>query len=111
MTTQLYNGFIAEVANRIYNHVVAEQLEAGRNQDIEPDFGLASGWVEARIDVETRTIFDKGDYLTPDYVEVRYDSIYLHSGAAIHQNIDDEGELIERDSIMAINRELAKLCA
>lgn len=111
MRTQLYDGFITEVANRIYTHVIDEQLAAGRNQFIETKFGLSpAGWLEANVDVETRETFDKGDYLTPDYSTTVYTDICLRS-AYTYAGIDDDGEEIDSDFIKDINQELARLCA
>lgn len=107
----LYEKYLQQVAQTIYAHVVNEQMPTGYHQSIEPAFGLGgSNWIDARVDITTRETFDKGDYLTPDYVEVEYTNIRLLPNAAI---MDEDGEDMEFDDYdtMFINRELAKLCA
>jgi len=107
----MHTNFLKEVANTIYTHVISEQLAAGDNQDITPDFGISNDWwIDARIDVNTRETFDKGDYLTPDYCDVEYTGICLHPYSSI---VDSEGEAREfdRDEIKMINNELKRLCA
>lgn len=106
-----YERYIHEVAETIYYHVVNEQMPSGEAQCIEPAFGLGGvNWIDARVDVETREMFDKGDYLTPDYVEVEYTDIRLLPFAAI---MDEDGEDMEftYEDTKNINRELVKLCA
>lgn len=111
MTTTQYNNYIREIAETIYVHVVNEQIPSGSGQCIEPAYGLGGvNWIDARVDVATRETFDKGDYLTPDYLEVEYTDIRLLPNAAI---MDEDGEdmTFSAEDTKNINRELARLCA
>lgn len=111
MESAMNHDFCKEIAQNIYDYVVSEELGAGCYQPIEADYGLSKEWyIDGRVDVQTREIFDKGDYLTPDYMAVEYTGISLLPHSAI---IDDEGYEMPFDAaeIRDINRELAKLCA
>lgn len=111
MESAMNRDFVKEVAQSIYDYVIAEEMQAGEGLPIEADYGLSKDWwIDGRVDVRTHEIFDKGDYLTPDYSAVEYTSINLCPRSSI---IDDEGYEMYFDAaeIRDINRELAKLCA
>lgn len=114
-TLDLHPDVATLLANDIYAYIHDAQFEVGECQTIELSCGANKDcWLEARVDIDRRELYEKGDYLTPDYVEVEYTNIGVRYDSAVFEFKDINGKpdfiYLGDRTIKDINRELAKLC-